>query len=142
MAGKKNFLVVDSKVHIKEPWKRLKQAHRPFSRQDVEEHFHELTSRKDISMILITQDCAEMIRRAVDEFGHSGQMIPTVLEIPSKDTPYDPRKDGVMQRVAFFMPSVGGLERWAPFGSYHGDLQSLAGGLQAFPRGFESMIRV
>lgn len=92
-------------------------------------------------MILITQDCAEMIRRAVDEFGHSGQMIPTVLEIPSKDTPYDPRKDGVMQRVAFFMPSVGGLERWSPFGSY-GDLQSLAGGLQAFPRGFKSMIRV
>mgnify|MGYP002803459609 FL=1 len=88
--GKKNFLVVDSKVHIK----------------DIEEHFHELSARKDISMILITQDCAEMIRRAVDEFGHSGQMIPTVLEIPSKDTPYDPRKDGVMQRVAFFMPSA------------------------------------
>eukprot|EP00435_Cladocopium_sp_Y103_P024130 s2022_g5.t2 len=88
--GKKNFLVVDSKVHIK----------------DIEEQFHDLTARKDISMILITQDCAEMIRRAVDEFAHSGQMIPTVLEIPSKDTPYDPRKDGVMQRVAFFMPSA------------------------------------
>ena len=56
-----------------------------------------------------------MIRRAVDEFGHSGQMIPTVLEIPSKDTPYDPRKDGVMQRVAFFMPSAMasmGVELW------------------------------
>ena len=37
--GKKNFLVVDSKVHIK----------------DIEEHFHDLTARKDISMILITQ---------------------------------------------------------------------------------------
>ena len=38
--GKKNFLVVDSKVHIK----------------DIEEHFHELSARKDISMILITQE--------------------------------------------------------------------------------------
>ena len=37
--GKKNFLVVDSKVHIK----------------DIEEQFHDLTARKDISMILITQ---------------------------------------------------------------------------------------
>ena len=54
----------------------------------------------------LQKDCAEMIRRAVDEFAHSGQMIPTVLEIPSKDTPYDPRKDGVMQRVAFLMPSA------------------------------------
>ena len=36
--GKKN-LVVDSKVHIK----------------DIEEQFHDLTARKDISMILITQ---------------------------------------------------------------------------------------
>ncbi|OLP79512.1 V-type proton ATPase subunit F [Symbiodinium microadriaticum] len=88
--GKKNFLVVDSKVHIK----------------DIEDHFNDLTTRKDISMILITQDSAELIRRAVDEFANSGQMVPTVLEIPSKDTPYDARKDGVMQRVAFFLPSA------------------------------------
>mmetsp|Transcript_16740 Transcript_16740/g.39761 ORF Transcript_16740/g.39761 Transcript_16740/m.39761 type:complete len:134 (-) Transcript_16740:101-502(-) len=88
--GKKNFLVVDSKVHIK----------------DIEEHFNELTMRKDISMILITQDCAELIRRAVDEYSQGTQVIPTVMEIPSKDTPYDPRKDSVMQRVAFFLPSA------------------------------------
>ena len=114
--GKKNFLVVDSKVHIK----------------DIEDHFNDLTMRKDISMILITQDIrwhfglceipvlscrgthsknnfggpkattqdsAELIRRAVDEFASSAQMVPTVLEIPSKDTPYDARKDGVMQRL-------------------------------------------
>eukprot|EP00930_Biecheleria_cincta_P091273 TRINITY_DN807_c0_g1_i3.p1 TRINITY_DN807_c0_g1~~TRINITY_DN807_c0_g1_i3.p1 ORF type:complete len:156 (+),score=30.88 TRINITY_DN807_c0_g1_i3:67-468(+) len=88
--GKKNFLLVDSKVHVK----------------DVEEKFHELTTRKDISMVLITQDCAEMIRVAVDEYTKSGKVIPSVLEIPSKDTPYDPRKDSVMQRVAFFLPTA------------------------------------
>jgi V-type H+-transporting ATPase subunit F len=26
-------------------------------------------------------------------------MIPTVLEIPSKDVPYDPEQDTIMQRV-------------------------------------------
>eukprot|EP00931_Biecheleriopsis_adriatica_P118779 TRINITY_DN940_c0_g1_i7.p1 TRINITY_DN940_c0_g1~~TRINITY_DN940_c0_g1_i7.p1 ORF type:complete len:135 (+),score=37.05 TRINITY_DN940_c0_g1_i7:90-494(+) len=88
--GKKNFLVVDSKIHVKE----------------VEDKFHELTSRKDISMVLVTQDCAEMIRKTVDDYTNGGKVIPTVLEIPSKDTPYDPRKDSVMQRVAFFLPSA------------------------------------
>jgi len=28
------------------------------------------------------------------------------MEIPSKEQPYDPRKDAIMQRVAFFMPSA------------------------------------
>lgn len=34
------------------------------------------------------------------------EVVPTVLEIPSKEVPYDPRKDAIMQRVAFFMPSA------------------------------------
>merc|ERR1712217_732993 len=88
--GKKNFLVVDSKTHQRE----------------VEEMFHDLTQRKDIAMILITQGCADDIRQAVDAFSATGQVVPTVLEIPSKEQPYDPRKDAVMQRVAFFMPSA------------------------------------
>mmetsp|Transcript_45758 Transcript_45758/g.118384 ORF Transcript_45758/g.118384 Transcript_45758/m.118384 type:complete len:134 (-) Transcript_45758:258-659(-) len=88
--GKKNFLVVDSKTHQKE----------------VEDKFHELVSRKDVAMVLITQACAEGIRMTVDQYAASGQVIPTVLEIPSAEMPYDPRKDAVMQRVAFFMPSA------------------------------------
>mmetsp|Transcript_92239 Transcript_92239/g.260616 ORF Transcript_92239/g.260616 Transcript_92239/m.260616 type:complete len:134 (-) Transcript_92239:221-622(-) len=88
--GKKNFLIVDSKTHQK----------------DIEEKFHELTTRKDICMILITQGCADEIRYAVDAYTSSGQVIPTVLEIPSKEQPYDPRKDAIMQRVALFMPSA------------------------------------
>ena len=30
-------------------------------------------------------------------------MIPTVLEIPSKDMPYDPEKDYIMQRVTMVL---------------------------------------
>eukprot|EP00927_Polykrikos_kofoidii_P010809 TRINITY_DN1456_c0_g1_i4.p1 TRINITY_DN1456_c0_g1~~TRINITY_DN1456_c0_g1_i4.p1 ORF type:complete len:134 (+),score=25.88 TRINITY_DN1456_c0_g1_i4:82-483(+) len=88
--GRKNFLIVDSKTHQK----------------DIEEKFHDLSSRKDICMIFITQGCADEIRYAVDAFAHSGALVPTVLEIPSKEQPYDPRKDAVMQRVATFLPSA------------------------------------
>merc|ERR1712146_331744 len=81
--GKKNFLIVDSKTHQK----------------DIEEHFHALTLRKDICMILITQGCADSIRYAVDAYAATGHVVPTVLEIPSKEQPYDARKDAIMQRV-------------------------------------------
>eukprot|EP00442_Polarella_glacialis_P016419 CAMPEP_0115087084 /NCGR_PEP_ID=MMETSP0227-20121206/23021_1 /TAXON_ID=89957 /ORGANISM="Polarella glacialis, Strain CCMP 1383" /LENGTH=91 /DNA_ID=CAMNT_0002476767 /DNA_START=76 /DNA_END=348 /DNA_ORIENTATION=+ len=54
--GKKNFMIVDSKVH----------------RKDIEDKFQELTERKDIAMILITQGCAEEIRMSVDAYAKSG----------------------------------------------------------------------
>lgn len=88
--GEKNFLVVGANTVA----------------PDVAKKFHELTCRKDISMVLITQGCAEKIRYAIDEYSASGQVIPAVLEIPSKDSPYDPRKDAIMQRVAFFRPTA------------------------------------
>eukprot|EP00928_Gymnodinium_smaydae_P035037 TRINITY_DN2471_c0_g2_i3.p1 TRINITY_DN2471_c0_g2~~TRINITY_DN2471_c0_g2_i3.p1 ORF type:complete len:134 (-),score=35.02 TRINITY_DN2471_c0_g2_i3:89-490(-) len=88
--GKKNFMIVDSKTHQK----------------DIEEKFHELTNRKDVGMILITQGCADDIRFAVDAYCASGKVVPTILEIPSKEQPYDPRKDQIMQRVAMFMPTA------------------------------------
>merc|ERR1711879_597342 len=88
--GKKNFLICDSKTHQKE----------------VEEKFHELTTRKDIAMVLITQGYADEIRHVVEAYQSSGAVVPTILEIPSKEQPYDPRKDSVMQRVAFFMPTA------------------------------------
>mmetsp|Transcript_39841 Transcript_39841/g.124101 ORF Transcript_39841/g.124101 Transcript_39841/m.124101 type:complete len:134 (+) Transcript_39841:83-484(+) len=89
-SGKKNFLLVESKTHQRE----------------IEEKFHELTGRKDIAMVLVTQGCADLIRPAVDAYTNSGQVVPAVMEIPSKEQPYDPRKDAVMQRVAFFMPQA------------------------------------
>ncbi|KAJ1925886.1 H(+)-transporting V1 sector ATPase subunit F [Tieghemiomyces parasiticus] len=77
---KANFLIVDSKTPL----------------ATVEEAFSEFTKRKDIAIILITQQVAEEIRHLLDEH-HSA--FPTVLEIPSKDHPYDPSKDSVLKRV-------------------------------------------
>eukprot|EP00929_Paragymnodinium_shiwhaense_P088220 TRINITY_DN484_c0_g1_i1.p1 TRINITY_DN484_c0_g1~~TRINITY_DN484_c0_g1_i1.p1 ORF type:complete len:134 (+),score=49.51 TRINITY_DN484_c0_g1_i1:84-485(+) len=88
--GKKNFLIVDSKTHQK----------------DIADKFEELTKRKDICMIFITQGCADEIRYAINAYSETGQVVPTVLEIPSKEQPYDPRKDAIMQRVAFFLPGA------------------------------------
>ncbi|CAG8492211.1 31923_t:CDS:2 [Gigaspora margarita] len=76
----KNFLVVDSKT--------------PLSK--IEETFIEFTKRKDIAIILINQHIAEYIRQLVDDYD---QAFPTILEIPSKDHPYDPEKDSVLKRV-------------------------------------------
>ncbi|KAG9307209.1 hypothetical protein G9A89_017037 [Geosiphon pyriformis] len=77
---KKNFLVVDAKTPVAK----------------IEEIFLEFTKRKDIAIILINQHVADVIRPLVDEYD---QAFPTVLEIPSKDHPYDPEKDSVLKRV-------------------------------------------
>ncbi len=63
---------------------------------EVEETFTTLTSRDDIGILLINQHVADMIRPQLNEYT---QPIPTILEIPSKEHPYDPEKDIVMQRV-------------------------------------------
>ena len=39
---------------------------------------------------------ADRIRSSVDSFTEA---FPTILEIPSKDHPYDPEKDSVLKRV-------------------------------------------
>ena len=56
---------------------------------DIEEAFKSFTNRDDIAVIFICQYIAEMIRHLVDEHRKT---IPAVLEIPSKDHPYDPAK--------------------------------------------------
>ncbi|ORY95690.1 vacuolar ATP synthase [Syncephalastrum racemosum] len=77
---KRNFLVVDAKTPL----------------ATIEETFQEFTRRKDIAIILINQHVAEDIRELVDNYS---QAFPAVLEIPSKDHPYDPEKDSVLKRV-------------------------------------------
>ncbi|KAI9572713.1 ATPase, V1 complex, subunit F [Boletus coccyginus] len=77
---KKNFLVVDSKTQV----------------STIEAAFQEFTERKDVAIILINQHIAEKIRPTVDRYH---QAFPTLLEIPSKDHPYDPEKDSVLKRV-------------------------------------------
>ncbi|KAJ3531641.1 hypothetical protein NM688_g7545 [Phlebia brevispora] len=68
--GKKNFLVVDSKTQV----------------STIEAAFQEYTERKDIAILLINQHIAEKIRPTVDKYQ---QAFPALLEIPSKDHPYD-----------------------------------------------------
>ncbi|GKT92992.1 LOW QUALITY PROTEIN: V-type proton ATPase subunit F [Colletotrichum tofieldiae] len=94
----KNFLVVDSKTDT----------------AAIESVFESFTTRKDIGIVLINQhlpprergtisgyiltggQIADRIRHRVDTYTAA---FPTVLEIPSKDHPYDPEKDSVLRRV-------------------------------------------
>ncbi|KAH8590428.1 V-type proton ATPase subunit F [Bisporella sp. PMI_857] len=79
--NQKNFLVVDSKT----------------DNAAIEEAFENFTSqRKDIGILLINQHIAERIRHRVDSYTAA---FPALLEIPSKDHPYDPEKDSVLRRV-------------------------------------------
>jgi len=79
-AGNKNFLVVDAKTQV----------------PTIETAFHDFTERKDIAILLINQHIAEKIRPTVDMYQRA---FPTLLEIPSKDHPYDPAKDSILKRV-------------------------------------------
>ncbi|CAJ2513629.1 Uu.00g017480.m01.CDS01 [Anthostomella pinea] len=79
--SQKNFLVVDSKTE----------------NAAIEAAFDSFTTkRKDIGIVLINQHIAEKIRHRIDTYTAA---FPTVLEIPSKEHPYDPEKDSVLRRV-------------------------------------------
>jgi len=78
--AQKNFLVVDDKTDT----------------ATIETAFDDFTQRKDIAILLINQHIAERIRGRVDAFTEA---FPSLLEIPSKDHPYDPEKDSVLRRV-------------------------------------------
>ena len=47
-------------------------------------------------LIIMLSQVAERIRHVVDAYSEA---FPAVLEIPSKDHPYDPEKDSVLKRV-------------------------------------------
>ncbi|MCJ1328180.1 H(+)-transporting V1 sector ATPase subunit F [Thelotrema lepadinum] len=79
--AEKNFLVVDNKTE----------------NSAIEKAFDRFTStRKDIAILLINQHIADKIRHRVDTYTAA---FPALLEIPSKDHPYDPEKDSVLRRV-------------------------------------------
>ncbi|KAI9897013.1 hypothetical protein N3K66_008035 [Trichothecium roseum] len=79
--AEKNFLIVDDKTET----------------STIESTFQSFTeTRKDIGIVLINQHIAERIRHTIDTYTAA---FPTVLEIPSKDHPYDPEKDSVLRRV-------------------------------------------
>ncbi|RYP00984.1 hypothetical protein DL763_000405 [Monosporascus cannonballus] len=79
--SQKNFLVVDGKTDT----------------AAIEAAFERFTAeRKDIGIVLINQHVADKIRHRIDTYTAA---FPAVLEIPSKDHPYDPEKDSVLRRV-------------------------------------------
>ena len=77
---KPNFLIVDKNTGVAQ----------------IEEAFRTFCTRPDIAIILINQHVAEMIRYQVDQHVAS---IPAVLEIPSKEMPYDASKDSILNRA-------------------------------------------
>ncbi|TRX99004.1 hypothetical protein FHL15_000346 [Xylaria flabelliformis] len=79
--SQKNFLVVDSKTETA----AIEAAFESFT-----------TQRKDIGIVLINQHVADKIRYRIDTYTAA---FPTILEIPSKEHPYDPEKDSVLRRV-------------------------------------------
>ena len=62
--------------------------------QEIEDTLKTFIRRDDISIILINQNVAEMVRHILD--AHSAP-VPAILEIPSKDSPYDPNKDSILR---------------------------------------------
>ena len=63
----------------------------------IEKAFLEFTNRDDVGIVLVNQHVAAQIRHLLDDYSKT---IPTVLEMPSKDMPYDPAQDYIMQRVS------------------------------------------
>lgn len=77
-----NFLVVDENTKAEE----------------VEETFKRFTEQGNISVLLINQKIAEnFLRPLINTYNG---IIPTILEIPSKDHPYDLRKDPITTKAA------------------------------------------
>lgn len=67
------------------------------STEDIEEAFDSFTSKRDdIAILLINQHLADLIRYKVDNYTAA---FPAILEIPSKDHPYDPEKDSILKKV-------------------------------------------
>jgi len=79
-----NFLVVDSRT----------------TPGMVEEAFHRFTTRTDIAILLINQHVASTIREVVD--GFEGKS-PAILQIPSKEHPYDPEQDAIHRRTKLLL---------------------------------------
>ncbi|KAK0413411.1 hypothetical protein QR680_006788 [Steinernema hermaphroditum] len=86
-ANKPNYLIVDKNTPVAE----------------IEAAFRSFVARDDIAIVVINQHIAELIRYSVDQ---ATQRSPAVLEIPSKEAPYDPSNDSILNRArGLFNPS-------------------------------------
>jgi V-type H+-transporting ATPase subunit F len=80
--GETNYLVVDEKT----------------TQEDIEQTFNRFIECGYISVILINQKIAENSLRPLIN-NYTG-IIPTILEIPSKDCPYELKKDAITTKAA------------------------------------------
>jgi|Transcript_39286 V-type H+-transporting ATPase subunit F len=79
--GKQNFLIIE----------------RNTTDEDIDAALRGFLARPDIGIVLISQGAAERVRNVILE--HEA-IIPTILEIPGDDAPYDPEKDTIVVRAA------------------------------------------
>merc|ERR1711977_582487 len=70
------------------------------SQEAIELAFKNYTKRSDISVILINQWIANTIRHVLADYN---QIMPTIVEIPSKDHPYDNQQDSMYMRILRLM---------------------------------------
>jgi V-type H+-transporting ATPase subunit F len=66
----------------------------------IQEAFHNFTKRPDVAVLVINQYIASTIRETVDSFEGKS---PAILEIPSKEHPYDPSQDAVHRRTKLLL---------------------------------------
>jgi len=66
----------------------------------LEEMFHTYTKRPDVAVLIINQYIASMIRDTIDAFEGKS---PAILEIPSKEHPYDPNQDAIHRRTKLLL---------------------------------------
>ena len=79
--GLKNFMIIE----------------RNTTDEEIDACMRGFLARPDIGIILISQGAAERIRNVIVEHEST---IPTILEIPGDDAPYDPEKDTIVVRAA------------------------------------------
>jgi V-type H+-transporting ATPase subunit F len=79
--GEANFLIVTKETAL----------------STIENTFKNYIERDDIGILLISQNIAETIRNLIAEYEG---IIPTILEIPSKDVPYEAEKDTILVKAA------------------------------------------
>ncbi|CEF62646.1 V-type proton ATPase subunit F [Strongyloides ratti] len=68
---------------------------------EIEKAFNSFVERNDIGIIFINQNIAIQIKEVID---NHKKIIPAVLEIPSKEAPYDLSKDSFVNRASKFFP--------------------------------------
>ena len=58
------------------------------------------TNRKDIAILIINQYVAARIRDTIDNYGGTS---PSIIEVPSKEHPYEPDQDAIHRRARLLL---------------------------------------